>query len=158
MNLVNTLSAAVETTAAAVEENLGFFAEAKKEIVEIGKAFAERFAKIPEQVSVVVDYLPTALTGFVVVLAMLAIIAVVIIVFSKFMSLSGQKAAKASAAAPAAAESNAAPLPSNTSAGSLELVDVDEKTAAVIMAIVSKESGIPLNRLSFKSIKKSEDK
>ena len=33
------------------------------------------------------------------------------------------------------------------------LFDVDEKTAAVIMAIVSNESGIPLNRLQFKSIK-----
>lgn len=35
-----------------------------------------------------------------------------------------------------------------------ELIDVDEKTAAVIMAIVSNESGIPLERLAFKSIKR----
>lgn len=40
----------------------------------------------------------------------------------------------------------------------LELVGTDEKTAAIIMAIVSEKSGIPLNRLSFKSIKLMEDK
>ena len=50
------------------------------------------------------------------------------------------------------------PLPSNESQGVLDLVDCDEKTAATIMAIVSKESKIPLNRLSFKSIKALEDK
>ena len=40
--------------------------------------------------------------------------------------------------------------------GTLELDGVDEPTAAVIMAIVSDESGIPLNRLLFKSIKKKD--
>lgn len=45
-----------------------------------------------------------------------------------------------------------------TSSGDLELVGVDEKTAAVIMAIVSDKSGIPLNRLQFKSIALMEDK
>jgi len=39
------------------------------------------------------------------------------------------------------------------SAGQLKLFDVDEKTAAVIMAIVIHESGIPLSELQFKSIK-----
>lgn len=39
------------------------------------------------------------------------------------------------------------------SAGELKLIDVDEKTAAMIMAIVSHESGIPLSELQFKSIK-----
>jgi Na+-transporting methylmalonyl-CoA/oxaloacetate decarboxylase gamma subunit len=38
------------------------------------------------------------------------------------------------------------------SAGELKLKNVDEKTAAMIMAIVSHESGIPLNELVFKSI------
>lgn len=41
---------------------------------------------------------------------------------------------------------------------SVELIETDEKTAAVIMAIVSDKSGIPLNRLAFKSIKLVEDK
>lgn len=44
------------------------------------------------------------------------------------------------------------------SSGDLELVGTDEKTAAVIMAIVSDKSGIPLNRLQFKSITLMEDK
>ena len=39
----------------------------------------------------------------------------------------------------------------------LELEGVDENTVATIMAIISKESGIPLERLSFKSIKKVEE-
>jgi ABC-type proline/glycine betaine transport system substrate-binding protein len=38
------------------------------------------------------------------------------------------------------------------SAGELKLKNVDEKTAAMIMAIVSHESKMPLNELIFKSI------
>lgn len=37
--------------------------------------------------------------------------------------------------------------------GELKLYDVDEKTAALIMAIVSDESSIPLSQLNFKSIR-----
>lgn len=37
--------------------------------------------------------------------------------------------------------------------GELILKDVDEKTAAMIMAIISDESKIPLSQLVFKSIK-----
>lgn len=61
----------------------------------------------------------------------------------------------------ASAVSSAPSAPSNapgTSSGDLELVGVDEKTAAVIMAIVSDKSGIPLNRLQFTSISVMEDK
>jgi len=39
------------------------------------------------------------------------------------------------------------------SCGELKLYNVDEPTAAMIMAIVSDESGIPLDQLCFKSIK-----
>lgn len=39
-------------------------------------------------------------------------------------------------------------------AGQLKLRSVDEPTAALIMAIVSDESGIPLSELCFKSIRK----
>lgn len=39
------------------------------------------------------------------------------------------------------------------SAGAIKLRDVDEQTAAMIMAIVSDESGTPLSELCFKSIK-----
>jgi hypothetical protein len=37
--------------------------------------------------------------------------------------------------------------------GELKLIDVDEKTAALIMAIVSDQSGIPLSQLRFQSIR-----
>ena len=46
-----------------------------------------------------------------------------------------------------------APLPADTSAGTLQLIDVTEEEAAVVMAVVSHRSGIPLNRLQFNSIK-----
>ncbi len=39
------------------------------------------------------------------------------------------------------------------SSGELKLIEVDEKTAAMIMAIVSDESHIPLSELQFKSIR-----
>ncbi|WP_010249861.1 OadG family protein [Acetivibrio cellulolyticus] len=42
------------------------------------------------------------------------------------------------------------------SSGELKLYNVDEKTAAMIMAIVSDESKIPLSELSFKSIRALE--
>lgn len=141
---------------------MNFFTEFKTDIVSIANEFIDRFKNIPARGEVVLEQLPTAITGFVVVLSMLAIIAVTILVFSKVMAVlsNKKKPAEAPVAAPAAAPSAPAgtPLPADTSAGSLDLVDVDEKTAAVIMAIVSKESGIPLNRLAFKSIKKTEDK
>lgn len=39
------------------------------------------------------------------------------------------------------------------SSGSLKLTNVDDATAAMIMAIVSDESGVPLSELHFKSIR-----
>lgn len=142
---------------------MNFFTEFKTDIVSIANEFVDRFKNIPDRGAVVLEQLPTAITGFVVVLSMLAVIAVAILIFSKVMSaFTGKKSAEkspavAAPAAPATAPAGS-PLPADTSAGSLDLVDVDEKTAAVIMAIVSNESGIPLNRLAFKSIKKMEDK
>lgn len=40
-----------------------------------------------------------------------------------------------------------------TARNELKLINVDEKTAALIMAIISHESGIPLSELIFTSIK-----
>ena len=131
---------------------MNFFQEFKTDIFSIGNEFKDRIMNIPKRGEVVLENLPTALTGFVVVLSMLAIIAIAILIFSKVMAcFSGKKEKNetAPAAAPAA--------PAANQARSLDLIDVDESTAAVIMAIVSEESGIPLDRLSFKSIKKVED-
>jgi len=136
---------------------MNFFEQFLHDIKAIGGEFLDRFKNIPTALETVKAQLPTALTGFVVVLAMLAIIAVAILIFSKIMSVANKKSEKKEEA-PVKTEKAGTPLPENTSAGSLVTTDVDEKTAAVIMAIVSKESGIPLNRLSFKSIKLMEEK
>lgn len=56
---------------------------------------------------------------------------------------------------PAATVTASAPIEDEPyfSTGDLRLKGVDERTAAMIMAIVSDESGIPLSELCFKSIK-----
>ncbi len=141
---------------------MNFFQEFITDICSIGNEFKDRILNIPNRGDIVMANLPTALTGFLVVIAMLALIAVVLYVFSKVMyNISGKKEVKETAmetSASAAPVSNAVPLADGNSAGKLDLVDVDEPTAAVIMAIVSDQSGIPLNRLNFKSIRKVEDK
>ena len=67
----------------------------------------------------------------------------------------GTKEEPAKAAPAAAAAAPAAPAASEEvfSSGSLKLKNCDEKTAAMIMAIVADDSGIPLEELVFKSIK-----
>ena len=120
----------------------------------------EILKNIPNNVSTVVSYIPTALTGVLVVMAELVLLAVAILVISKLIRLGENAFGKKETVtevktAPAAAAGT--PLPDGQSAGKLYLVDVDEPTAAVIMAIVSDRSGIPLNRLNFKSIKRIEE-
>ena len=41
--------------------------------------------------------------------------------------------------------------------GELKLINTEERDAAMIMAIVADSTGVPLNELRFKSIKKAED-
>ena len=108
------------------------------------------------------DALATSLIGITTVICILAVIAVLIILVSKVIrAVEGVATKKApEAPAPVAASSAPAgvPMPAGMNQGELELINTDEKTAAIIMAIVSDKSGIPLNRLSFKSIKLVEDK
>ncbi len=90
----------------------------------------------------------------------LAIIFVAASVYTLYAKIKAGKAS-AEAAPPAKQPQAPATVSSNTeniSSGELELIETDEKTAAVIMALVSYKSGIPLNRLSFKSIRLMEDK
>ena len=68
-----------------------------------------------------------------------------------------EEPAKAPAAAPAAPAAAAA-SGEIFSSGSLKLKNCDEKTAAMIMAIVADSTGIPLEELVFKSIKLVEKK
>ena len=102
-----------------------------------------------------------AFTVILVVFGVLFIMFVLISLSGKiFASASSKKEApKAEVkAAPApAAEAPAAPE-EEFSSGTLKLKGCDEKTAAMIMAIVSDNTGIPLSELIFKSITLVEEK
>ena len=106
--------------------------------------------------------LQVASFGILMVFLLLIILAICIMIISRVVrageSISAKKHAEgepdSGTVVPAAEAIAGTPLPDSQSEGSLVLTDVDEPTAAVIMAIVSEQSGIPLNRLLFKSIKK----
>ena len=94
----------------------------------------------------VLDALMIALSGIVIVFLMLALLWGVIAVISRVMGVLEKHTAhpaSVSAAAPAAP----APAPQ------VKLEGVSEVEAACVMAIVSHETGIPLDQLVFKSIK-----
>lgn len=109
------------------------------------------------------EALTTAIFGMATVVCILALIALCVMAISKVIQTMEKKSkkdapvAQTGAAAPVA-QPQGNPLPETRSNGSVELIDTDERTAAVIMAIVSNKSGIPLNRLDFKSIRLMEDK
>lgn len=106
------------------------------------------------QIPAVNDFL-TAVLGVSVVMLTLALIAVCILLISKIIRIVETKATKKTAepVQTSLAESGAPVAADGVNNGEVDLIGVDEKTAAVIMAIVSQKSDIPLNRLSFKSIK-----
>ena len=99
-----------------------------------------------------------SLTGILTVMIILALLAVLVVMLSRLIrTAEGKK--KETPVPHKTANPVQVPKPETVAtdekqtAGQLDLYKTDEKTAAVIMAIVSKESGIPLNRLRFKSIK-----
>lgn len=100
-----------------------------------------------------------AISGIVIVFIMLAILCLFIPLISRcvqFFERRGKKSApvaKSAAPAPAPQAAPAAAPAGGTYGGEVALIDVDEKTAACIMAIVSHETGIPLSELIFKKIK-----
>ena len=94
--------------------------------------------------------LQVSLFGILMVFLLLIILAVLIMIISRVVRLGENLAGKKGKKNAASDE------PTPVQQGTLELDGVDEPTAAVIMAIVSDESGIPLNRLLFKSIKKKD--
>lgn len=112
------------------------------------------------------ETLQKSVVGLLIVVVILAVIAVLIMLISKIMGAATKafskkqpeaQAENTTAAAPAAKPAGRE-LPETESQGTLQLENVDEPTAAVIMAIVSNQSGIPLNRLAFRSIKLIEEK
>ena len=94
-----------------------------------------------------------AASGFSVVFLMLCILWFIIVIINKVTtSLEGKAAPETPAAAPVEAPVKAAQQ-AGTFGGEIALYDVDEKTAACIMAIISDETKIPLSQLVFKSIR-----
>ena len=101
----------------------------------------------------------TALLGYAVVFFGIILLMVVIAIFGKVMH---SKKAKVAAAAPAveaapvvvaATETPDANLGMKDGHRACDLYNVDDRTAAMLMAIVADEAGIPLNELRFISIK-----
>jgi Na+-transporting methylmalonyl-CoA/oxaloacetate decarboxylase gamma subunit len=90
--------------------------------------------------------------GFSIVFAVLIALSLVVKLISVVVPLAKKKREAEIAPEAQAAEITAAEGP-QFSDGELKLFDVDEKTAALIMAIVSDESGIPLSQLRFSSIR-----
>ena len=92
----------------------------------------------------VLDALMIAVSGFFIVFLMLAVLWGIIVIISRAVTaLAGKE--QQSAAAPAA------PAPAAPAVVVLE--GIDETQAACVMAIVSHETGIPLDELVFKSVK-----
>ena len=96
----------------------------------------------------------TAVLGYAVVFIGLILLMIAIIVMGRIMrSRSAKPAAVPAAPAPAPVPEKPAAPPAPGSAGELKLYNTDDKTAAMLMAIVADELQTPLNELRFKSIK-----
>jgi len=108
------------------------------------------------------DTLKTSGVGFVIVLVVLAFIAVLILMISKVFSKTiGKEKTETKPETPATPVTASAPVAAApvvpVTPGYLRLEGVSEANAAVIMALVSHQTGIPLNRLAFHSIKCLQD-
>ncbi|MDR1464468.1 MAG: OadG family protein [Oscillospiraceae bacterium] len=124
------------------------------------------------------EALADALAGMITVISVLMLLMFCVLLFSKIVTAAERRKAPKNPGEPAAgilggADSPAAltvtdtaapappakpspagrPLPETQSQGKLTLIETDETTAAILMAIVSHQSGIPLNRLVFHSIR-----
>lgn len=96
--------------------------------------------------------LVVSLIGICVVLSELALLAVCINLIGKVLGKFSKKGTAVENTVEAdASDSNELPTVGDRK---VKLVDVDEKTAAMVMALVAHETEIPLDRLDFKSIKK----
>ena len=96
-----------------------------------------------------------------VVFGVLFIMYVLISIAGKILATATKDSGKAEtkpAVAAAAAVPAAPAAEEEFSSGTLKLKGCDEKTAAMIMAIVADDTGIPLSELVFKSIKLVEKK
>lgn len=94
-------------------------------------------------------------------ICMVFLVLIILMVIIHVMAAVIRKMQDRSAPAPAAAAPAAAPAPAAEAArgscGDVKLFDVPDRTAAMVMAIVADEMGVPLNELQFISIKEVED-
>ena len=153
--IADTVLAAVEETTAAVENAASGFSVGINKTPFFDGVFGRVF---PDGVMTGSRMLLISLIGFIVVFIVLGIIAIFVKCLGKtFDSLSKKK----SVSAPKTAAS--IPVPEKKAEQEkkfegVKLTDVSDADAAVIMAIVSDRSGIPLDRLQFNYIKPAEDK
>ena len=104
----------------------------------------------------IADALLYSLLGISVVFFALVLLIVTICImnlFDKDARAAKNTAKTPTAESPAAPTTVAEPVYAPGSAGELKLYDTDERTAAMIMAIIADELGAPLNELRFKSIR-----
>ena len=98
-----------------------------------------------------------SLLGIVIVFLVLAFLILVISIMAK---ITGKKKQEAEAPAPAGPAEPEAPVfqeLAKGSCGGVNLFDVDDRTAAMLMAIVADKVDRPLNELRFISIKEIEE-
>lgn len=107
------------------------------------------------------DAFALAAAGVLIVFFVLIVLMAVIKILRGFIeSMEKSQAAAAApalaAAAPAAADPNAGKVPAKGSLGEIKLHNVDDKTAAMLMAIVADDLQAPLNELRFLSIREKQ--
>ena len=103
-----------------------------------------------------------SILGMAIVFAVLIVVMLVIKIMERFSGEKKETAPESPAAAPASpAAASAAPAPAAKpapgTAGQLKLYNVDERDAAMVMAIVADSLGKPLNELRFISIREVTD-
>lgn len=98
--------------------------------------------------------LQIALYGFVTVFIMLATLMFIIIIMGKIVDATQAKKTEpvAQPETKAVVEEDVNKVDTTEYIGQISLIDVDEKTAACIMAIISDQTKIPLQNLIFKKI------
>lgn len=89
-----------------------------------------------------------SVVGFLMVFAVLFILFIVITLQGKIFDAKGKKNVSADEVGETESPSQTASLPDE-----VRLTNVDEESAAMIMAIVADETGVPIEELYFKSIK-----
>lgn len=111
----------------------------------------------PDGVMSIPRALLISLVGFLLVFSILGILAVFVKLMGKLFDKLNEAASKKE---PKKVNISAVgrPLPEDRSEGNLTLINVEDEEAVIIMAIVSNQTGVPLNRLQFNSIRLLEDK